>query len=57
MDYEFRTTIIKEFHTENDMRLVGEWIKGAKRYYLQNFEDNENVIQEGLHASISITLG
>ena len=56
VDYEFRTTIIKEFHTENDMRLIGEWIKGAKRYYLQNFEDNENVIQEGLHACSLETL-
>ena len=56
VDYEFRTTIIKEFHTENDMRLIGEWIKGAKRYYLQNFEDNENVIQKGLHACSLETL-
>ena len=56
VDYEFRTTIIKEFHTENDMKLIGEWIKGAKRYYLQNFEDNENVIQEGLHACSLETL-
>ena len=56
VDYEFRTTIIKEFHIENDMRLVGEWIKGAKRYYLQNFEDNENVIQKGLHACSLETL-
>ena len=56
VDYEFRTTIIKEFHTENDMRLIGEWIKGARRYYLQNFEDNENVIQEGLHACSLETL-
>lgn len=56
VDYEFRTTIIKEFHTENDMKLIGEWIKGAKRYYLQNFEDNENVIKEGLHACSLETL-
>lgn len=29
--YEFRTTIIDEFHTEKDMKEIGEWIKGAKR--------------------------
>ena len=56
IDYEFRTTVVKEFHTENDIRLIGEWVKGAKRYYLQNFEDNENVIQSGLHSCSLETL-
>lgn len=46
---EFRTTIVKEFHTENSIREMGELIKGAKKLYLQKFVDREGVIQKGLH--------
>lgn len=48
--YEFRTTIVAEFHDLQAMKEIGEWLKGADAYYLQNFEDSENVIQKGLHA-------
>ena len=30
IDYEFRTTLIKEYHEEQNIRLIAEWIKGAK---------------------------
>jgi pyruvate formate lyase activating enzyme len=36
-DYEFRTTVIEPFHTDGQMREIGELIKGAKRYCLQAF--------------------
>ncbi len=49
VDYEFRTTLINEFHNEEDMLKIGKWIKGAKHYRLQRFIDNENCIQRGLH--------
>ena len=49
VDYEFRTTVIDEFHKLEDMIELGEWIKGAKRYRIQKFIDNENCIQRGLH--------
>lgn len=49
IDYEFRTTIIDEFHDEGSMKDIGTWIKGAKRYYLQRYIDNENCIKRGLH--------
>ena len=48
VDYEFRTTVVKEFHELNDFKEIGEWINGAKRYFLQNFEDNGTCIQSGL---------
>ena len=47
IDYEFRTTIIKEFHTEDDMREIAEWIKGAKRYFIQHYNDTEGCISHG----------
>ena len=48
IDYEFRTTIVKEFHTIEDIKKILSYIEGSK-YYLQNFVDSENVIQSGLH--------
>lgn len=48
--YEFRTTVVKELHTAEDMRRLGEWIKGARKLVLQQFVDSERVIQPGLHA-------
>lgn len=43
VDYEMRTTVVKEFHDENSMLELGQWIKGAKRYFLQNFKDSDAV--------------
>lgn len=48
VDYEFRTTVVKDFHEIEDFEEIGKWIKGAKRYFLQNFEDHGTCIMEGL---------
>lgn len=37
IDYEFRTTIVKEQLSVKDIKEIGKLIKGAKRYYLQKF--------------------
>lgn len=50
-DYEFRTTVVKEFHSEANMREIGQWLKGSKKYFLQNFVDSESVIKKGLHSA------
>ena len=49
IDYEFRTTLVKELHTVDDMKEIAKMIKGAKRYYLQKFVDNGACIVGGLH--------
>ena len=49
VDYEFRTTVVKQFHQIEDFKEIGKWIKGAKRYFLQNFEDHGSCIIEGLN--------
>ncbi|MBQ1490195.1 MAG: anaerobic ribonucleoside-triphosphate reductase activating protein [Eubacterium sp.] len=49
IDYEFRTTCVREFHEERDFREIGEMIRGAKRYFLQNFTDRESVPYGNLH--------
>ena len=48
--YEFRTTLVKEFHNNiDDIKGIGELIKGSKILYLQKFVDREGCIQKGLH--------
>lgn len=49
-DYEFRTTVVKELHTVEDIEKIGKWLKGSKRYSLQNFKDGDMVIRQGLHS-------
>ena len=56
VDYEFRTTIVKEFHTVEDMKKIGEWIRGAKRYFLQGFVDSGALIGKGCSAHEKNTL-
>ena len=48
IDYEFRTTVVKNFHTVESISNAAEWIKGAKRYFLQNFIDSGNLIGSGI---------
>ncbi len=50
VDYEFRTTVVKELHTVADIAAAAERIKGARRYFLQYFEDSGGLISDGLSA-------
>lgn len=49
-DYEFRTTIIKQYHDEESVKKIGMMIKGAKKHYLQSFVDSEYVKDHTLTA-------
>lgn len=44
IDYEFRTTVTGNLHTEDDMRAIGEWLRGAKSYYIQPFKDSGDIV-------------
>ncbi len=50
IEYEFRTTVVRQLHTVNDFEHIGEFIKGAKRCYLQKFTDSGDIIASGLSA-------
>lgn len=50
VDYEFRTTVVKELHTKADFVEIGQWLKGAKRYFLQSFKDSGDILTPGLSA-------
>ena len=49
IDGEFRTTLIEEFHTEDDMRKIADWVSGAKHYFVQGYNDAEGCIEHGFH--------
>lgn len=40
-EYEFRTTVVPGIHTEEDFEEIGQWIKGANAYYLQEFREGK----------------
>lgn len=46
--YEFRTTLIAEYHKAENMKAIAEWIKGANKYCLQKFKSGDNCISQGL---------
>ena len=45
--YEFRTTLVSELHTTEDMIKIGQWIKGASAYFLQAYKESDSVISKG----------
>lgn len=49
IEYEFRTTVVKEFIKKEDFKDIAELIKGTKRYYLQEFVASETCIKTNLH--------
>lgn len=50
IQYEFRTTVVAEFHTESVFDSIGELIKGAENYYIQGFVDSGDLIGGNLTA-------
>ena len=48
IDHEFRTTVVREYFDEKIITNISRWLKGAKKYFLQRFEDNGSVIVSGL---------
>lgn len=47
--YEFRTTVVEEFHTEADIEIIARKLAGGCIWYLQPFRDAPEVLTKGLH--------
>lgn len=43
-EYEFRTTLVQELHTPEDVLALGDWLRGTPRYALQKFVDSGELI-------------
>jgi len=46
--YEFRTTVVPGLHTEKDFEGIAEWIKGARAYYLQEYREEQKILDNNL---------
>ena len=51
--YEFRTTVVKELHTEADIIDIAKRISGTKKYFLQGFIDSGDIIGEDNYSAYS----
>ncbi len=52
IDYEFRTTVAKNFISKDVIFNIGKMISGAKKYALQNFRKGETVLDQSFNNSI-----
>ena len=46
-DYEFRTTVVRELHTPQDIVEIAKWIRNSKKYFLQAYVDSGDTIESG----------
>lgn len=49
IDHEFRTTVVKEFHSERELEEIGRWIEGEDKYFLQGYKLSDGVIDKTLN--------
>ena len=43
-DYEFRTTCVPGVVDTEDIQKIGEWLKGSKKYAIQQFRNTSQMI-------------
>ena len=48
VDFEFRTTLVSPYHTEEDFESIGKWLAGDEKFYLQNFVDSGDLVGTGV---------
>jgi len=49
IDYEFRTTIVKELHTFDDIKGIVSMLNEKSKYYIQNFRNSDGVLNKNLN--------
>lgn len=48
VEYEFRTTVVKQLHNLNKIESICKYISPNAKYYIQNYQDCETVLTKGL---------
>ena len=56
VDFEFRTTISKTYHTKEDIIKIGKWISGEEKYFLQQFKDSGDIIGMQIEGYDEVTM-
>ncbi len=47
-DYEFRMTVVPGIHSREDFEAIGEWLKGSKKFFLQQFNPEADLVDKKL---------
>ena len=47
VDFEVRTTLMKELHTSEDMEAIGLWLRGPAKLFLQTYREEGDLIIGG----------
>ena len=45
-EYEFRTTVMHPYHDPEDFVKIGQWLQGAKQYFIQCFVDSGDLLSQ-----------
>lgn len=56
IDYEFRTTVVNELHSEQDFYEISKMISPNSPYFIQSFKDSGNILTPGLTSCDTETL-
>ena len=48
INYEFRTTVVKELHSRQDFLEISEMLSSSSPYFIQSFKDSGNILTPGL---------
>ncbi len=59
-EYEFRTTVIEDLHTKEDVKKIAKWLneiaqRKPKKYILQGFKNNRKFIDENFNSKKDTT--
>ena len=44
IEYEFRTTAVKQLHGEKEFKGIADLVKGADKFFIQRFKDSGNIL-------------
>lgn len=55
IDYEFRITLIKEYHDLDSIYEIGKLLEGSKKLYLQQYKLSDGVRDKSLHEIDELT--
>lgn len=47
VDFEFRTTLMREMHGEEEIRAIGRWLSGDEKFFLQTYRDEGDLLVGG----------
>jgi pyruvate formate lyase activating enzyme len=51
-EHEFRTTLVPELLAKEDILAIAEWLKGAKRFFIQQFKPTKTLDKSFLEKQV-----